>query len=78
MWHLKTRMGTFWVVETDEPNHYCLGVDNDKLGDYEDAELAAKDVLEQSTGYFEWDCQSRVKVPEDLAHWTKGQPDGWQ
>lgn len=81
MWHLKTRLGTFWVVEkptTDSKQHkYCLGIDDEELGEYTDADKAASDVCSQSTGFLRWDCQSRIKAPADIAHWKEGEPENW-
>jgi len=76
MWHLKTRQGTFWVIES--PTHkYVLGVDNDELGLYDNADAAAQDVSHQTTGYFPWDCQSHIKAPDHVANWAQGEPENW-
>lgn len=77
MWHLRTKQGTFWVVEEPKSHKYYLGVDDDELGVYDNAELAAKDVHDQVTGYPQWDCLSRIKAPENLANWAVGEPDHW-
>ena len=85
IWHLKTRLGTFWVMEDelnacsddDGDKKYYLGVDDVELAPYTDAEQAARDVYEQATGYFKWDCQSKINVPSDLSKWAQGSPDGW-
>ena len=83
IWHLKTRLGTFWVMEDDElaasgsDKKYYLGVDDEELAPYTDAKQAAKDVYEQATGYFPWDCQSKIKAPKDLEQWAKGSPEDW-
>lgn len=77
MWHLRTKQGTFWVIEAPSSNKYLLGVDNSELGIYDDADAAAKDVRNQATGHFPWDCQSRVQAPELVASWTVGVPDSW-
>ena len=39
---------------------------------------AIKDVLDQSTGYFAWDCQSKVNAPTSLSEWREGSPEGWE
>lgn len=80
MWHLKTKLGTFWVVETNnELQHgYFLGVNDQELGVYNEVDQAAKDVYEQTTGYLTWDCQARVKAPNSINQWVEGAPDDWQ
>lgn len=81
MWHLKTRLGTFWVVEEGvedtKEGKYFLGINDEELGAYSDANSAAKDVHDQSTGYFNWDCQSKIKAPDDLQDWVEGEPENW-
>jgi hypothetical protein len=77
MWHLRTRQGTFWVIESQETHKYVLGVNNDELGSYDDADAAAKDVHNQATGYFPWDCQSHAKAPDHVSNWVQGEPDNW-
>lgn len=77
MWHLRTKQGTFWVIEAPTTHKYVLGVNNDELGIYEDADAAAKDVHDQATGFFPWDCQSRAKAPDHVSNWAQGEPDNW-
>ncbi len=79
MWHLKTRQGTFWVAETPgtAKQEYHLGINDSELGTYENPNVAVKDVCEQMTGYFPWDCQSTISVPSEISHWTEGQPENW-
>jgi len=78
MWHLKTRLGVFWVVPlTDKNNKYYLGVDDLELGEYTDAEQAARDVHDQATGYYKWDSQPKVKAPEHIEEWAMGEPKDW-
>ena len=79
MWHLKTKLGTFWILETSEDNEeYLLGVNDEQLCRYKSTDAAIKDVCEQSTGYLSWDCQSRVRAPTDLSGWHEGVPDNWE
>lgn len=75
MWHLRTMHGTFWIVQGKK--EYYLGVNDLKLGVYNEPELAIKDVSEQNTGYFRWDCQSRVSAPKQISQWTPGEPQDW-
>lgn len=78
MWHLKTNMGVFWVIPVAEKlSKYYLGVNDQALGEYRDAAQAAKDVRDQATGYFKWDSQARIKVPEDINEWQEGAPKDW-
>ncbi len=83
MWHLRTKLGVFWLVETNSSDagpqnqKYFLGVDDHELGVYDNASKAAKDVHDQETGFFRWDCQSTVKIPEDISNWSKGEPEEW-
>lgn len=79
MWHLKTKLGIFWVIPiSDVENKYFLGVNDDPLCEYRNAEEAAKDVYNQSTGYYKWDSQPKVKVPEHINEWLEGEPRDWQ
>lgn len=80
MWHLKTRLGVFWVVPVDKGNHhqFILGVNDDELAFYTDVEQAAKDVHDQSTGFLKWDSLGAVKAPEHITEWEEGEPRGWK
>ncbi len=77
MWHFRTRQGTFWVIESQETRKYVLGINNDELGSYDDADAAAKDVQNQATGFFPWDCESHAKAPDHVSNWAQGEPDNW-
>ena len=79
MWHLRTRLGVFWVVEQsgDMGNLYRLGLDDTELGVYKEAQDAVRDVCEQSTGHLNWDCSSNIRVPKAIGEWRQGEPDGW-
>lgn len=77
MWHLNTLMGTFWVVENEESQRYYLGFGDEELGVYQDVESIAKDVHNQTTGHFKWDCQSKVTVPDSFSDWAAGEPAIW-
>jgi len=78
MWHLKTKLGVFWVAPVfDSPNRYYLGVNHEELGLYTDVEQAARDVHDQSTGYLKWDMQTQVNVPEHISEWKEGEPKDW-
>lgn len=79
MWHLKTKLGTFWVIPVSEVgSKYFLGLNDTPLAEYRDAEQAAHDVYTQATGYFKWDSQAHVKVPEHLNDWQEGEPRDWR
>lgn len=53
-------------------------MNDDPLCEYRNAEEAAKDVYNQSTGYYKWDSQPKVKVPEHINEWLEGEPRDWQ
>ena len=78
MWHLRTKQGTFWVIETPDTHKYVLGVDDDELGVYEDADEAAKVVCDQATGHLPWDAESHVTAPSQVASWSYGEPTNWE
>lgn len=78
MWHLRTKQGTFWVIETPDTHKYVLGVDNDELGVYDDANQAAKEVYDQTTGHLAWDSESHVTAPQQVTNWSSGEPTNWQ
>ncbi len=89
MWHLKTRLGVFWVaplseVETKQTSKqnkhekYYLGVNDEALGIYNDADEAAKDVHDQKTGYYKWDLETRVQAPLHINEWAEGEPKDWR
>jgi len=80
MWHLKTKVGVFWVVPLQETTKegFLLGLNDDELCTYTDADQAARDVHDQSTGFFKWDLQPRIKAPEHLQGWVQGEPNDWK
>jgi hypothetical protein len=81
MWHLKTRLGVFWVAPVfDSPNQYYLGINDEELGKYPNAEEAAQDVHNQVTGFMKWDTESKskIKAPEHIEGWIAGEPKAWQ
>ena len=61
MWHHKTRLGTFWIVESDETHRYTMGMDDETLGTYQRLEDAIHDIKDQETGNLKWD-QSRLRL----------------
>lgn len=78
MWHLKTRLGVFWVIPVQEAkNKYILGINDEELAFYTDIEQAAQDVHNQATGCLKWDTQSAVKAPEHIHEWIEGEPQEW-
>lgn len=79
MWHLKTRLGVFWVVPAiKSDSKYLLGVNDQALAGYSDAELAARDVHDQATGFLKWDSEAHIKAPEHITEWAEGEPKDWQ
>ena len=78
MWHLKTKLGTFWIVESDDELHqYFLGCDDDNLGAYPSVDEAVIHVINQETGYLKWDIHPHVQAPESIEQWMEGPPKEW-
>ncbi len=77
MWYHKTKIGTFWIVESEESHQYYLGMDEESLGCYKRIEDAIHDIKDQTTGNIKWDASKSVEVPEDLQQWTEGEPESW-
>ena len=80
MWYLKTKLGLFWIVESDEPMaspQYTLGMDDDSLGFYQSVEAAIQDVCDHKTGAIKWDASLRADAPHDVSGWVQGQPESW-
>lgn len=87
MWHLKTKLGTFWIVSNQEgdenhdgDNHhrYYLGMDDTTIRAYNEAQDAIEDVCNHTTGEIQWDVDTRIKVPTDIHLWQEGEPDIWK
>lgn len=76
MWYHKTKLGTFWIVESDAHQYY-LGLDEDSLGCYKRIEDAIRDIKEQATGNLRWDESKGAWVPEDVHQWVEGEPENW-
>ncbi len=77
MWHHKTKVGTFWIVESEDTHEYYLGFDGDSLGQYKRLEEAIKHINEHETGEMKWDMSTLSDLPEDLSAWQDGEPDNW-
>lgn len=78
MWFHKTKLGTFWIVESEENHQYYLGFDEDSLGCYKRLEDAIKDIKDKETGNLKWDESRSLAVPEDVVHqWEEGEPENW-
>ena len=80
MWHLRTKLGVFRVTPLIEggSQKFFLGVNDQELGIYSDAEKAARDVHDQCTGYYQWDSHPKVRAPEHIAEWQAGEPNDWR
>lgn len=78
MWHYKTKIGTFWIVESDEDHEYYLGMDEESLGHYERLDDAIKVIRSQETGNLKWDMVRQPDVPEDIHEWADGEPENWE
>jgi hypothetical protein len=87
MWHLKTKLGTFWIVSNQESDdssqtahdkRYYLGMDDTTIRVYGDAQEAIEDICNHTTGELQWDADTRIKVPADIALWQEGEPEVWR
>ena len=77
MWYHKTKIGTFWIVESEENHDYYMGFDEDSLGCYKRIEDAIKDIQSHETGNLRWDESRGAWVPEDVHEWVEGEPENW-
>lgn len=78
MWYHKTKLGTFWIVESEDTHQYYLGMDDDSIGCYKRLEDAIKDIKEQETGNIKWDQSRSIEIPDDVVHdWVEGEPENW-
>ena len=66
-----TDIGTFEIRKT-EHSRYQLFINEEMLGEYESAVLAAEDVATFNTDFVEWDnLENELEnVPETLSQWT--------
>lgn len=64
-------VGTFEIIQKDHLL-YQLWIEEELLGEYESAELAAADVAEFNTDYIEWDRfkNELENFPKTLRDWT--------
>jgi hypothetical protein len=76
MWHYKTKLGTFWILDRSSED-YLLGFEEEFLKSYQDPELAMRDVASQETGCIAWDMTNKVKLPKESRDWVQGQPREW-
>lgn len=56
---------------------FFLGVDDQELAIYNDAEQAAHDVHDQATGYLKGDEKAGVQVPKHIVEWKEREPQNW-
>ncbi len=78
MWYHKTKLGTFWIVESEDTHQYYLGMDEDSIGCYKRLEDAIGDIKKQETGNLKWDQSRNIEVPDDVVHeWVEGEPENW-
>jgi len=77
MWYHKTKLGTFWIVESEQDHRYYLGMDQDSIGTYQRLEDAISDIKEHETGCLKWDESRGAYVPEDVQEWVEGEPENW-
>ncbi len=67
MWFYKTESGTFCIRYLREG--YGLFIDEDYLTWQKDAEMVAKLVFDQRTGYAPWDGKATAERPKYLCEW---------
>jgi len=77
MWHHKTKLGNFWIVESEDDHEFYMGLDDESLGHYLRLEDAIRDIKEQRTGSLRWDLSKGAEIPEDVNEWDLGEPDNW-
>ncbi|MEA3419012.1 MAG: hypothetical protein U9Q90_06390 [Campylobacterota bacterium] len=65
-------VGTFEIRQIGH-KRYELWIEEELLGSYESAELAARDVADFNTDYTEWDRfkNELENFPSDLSEWTE-------
>jgi len=78
MWHHKTKLGTFWIVESEDNHQFYLGMDEESLGHYQRLEDAIHDIQQQATGHLKWDIAKKPSIPESVAQWEEGEPENWE
>ena len=78
MWYHKTKLGTFWIVESEGDHEYYMGMDDESLGHYKRLEDAIHDIKAQETGHLKWDMLKQPEVPEDIHEWVEGEPENWE
>ena len=78
MYYYESPIGVFWIkFHAGVPGRWWLGFDDETLGSYATANMAAGDVYSHVTGHCEWDsldCQI-MDVPESIIEWKRGDPD---
>lgn len=74
---LNTDIGTFEITNYLHHGHYDLFLEDEKLGEYADAEEAAADVAAFNTGHPEWDQleSDALDIPQSLSQWREVVPD---
>lgn len=78
MWHYKTKLGTFWIVESEEDHEYYMGMDDESLGHYHRLDEAIDVIRTQETGNLKWDMVKKADVPTDIHDWSEGEPENWK
>lgn len=78
MWHHKTKIGTFWIVESEDKQEFYLGFNEDSLGKYDKLEDAIADIMAHETGDLKWDMSNITQIPETITDWDEGEPENWE
>lgn len=69
----KTEFGTFFILPQNGGYELWikeLNGSRDKLGFYQNAQMASDDVYQCATGFYDWDLQGDVDEPSGLEEWT--------
>lgn len=71
-WYYKTKIGTFSITPNCD-GRYCLNINDECYGFYDDPWDAADDVQSKVTGCSEWDMSDiqQDSIPSDLSEWTQ-------
>lgn len=66
----KSPVGTFWIQPED--GRWILGIDDERLGSYAAAQIAADDVAMHATGRLDWDLRPPdLNVPGRISEWER-------
>lgn len=73
MFYYQSSVGTF-IIKPAYDNRWDLLIDDNGLGNYATADLAAGDVHEHATGCNDWDLLLNFEAPDSIQDWSKTHP----